>query len=109
MLTALRPVLTDRPKAQAILQRFWRLRIAFIWTVTDVHRAANERGLVLTPAQAQTLLHRFSERYNPQCGLKWTDLWDLIDESGLGRKLSPAQAGRFRVDNEVIIYQRRRS
>ena len=48
MVRRLKPVLKDETKAKAILNRYWRSRIALVWSVEDVHRAANERVVALT-------------------------------------------------------------
>ena len=43
MVKVLRPVLKDPAKAKQILDRFWTDKMALVWDVQDVHKAANER------------------------------------------------------------------
>ena len=42
MVRKLKPVLKDPTKARFILNRYWRTRMALVWDVADVFRAANE-------------------------------------------------------------------
>jgi hypothetical protein len=43
MVRKLRPVLKDADKAKTILKRYWSDKMALVWEVEDVFRAANER------------------------------------------------------------------
>lgn len=95
MLKALRPVLNDKEKARYILQRYWSHKLALIWTVADIHKAANERGRTLTRKEAKELLDNLKLHYNRQYGIRWTDLWDLIDSSGFGRKMTKLETKDF--------------
>jgi hypothetical protein len=56
MLKALRSVLKDKHKAEQILRRYWRNKIQIIWTVEDVHRAANECEVALSNSEAIEVL-----------------------------------------------------
>jgi hypothetical protein len=95
MVRALKPVLKDRTKAKAILERYWTTRMALVWTIGDIHQAANERGLALTRKEAQHLLIDLKTHYNRQLGIKWIDLWELIDSSGMGRKMTKQEINGF--------------
>gem|GEM_PF-3490931 len=48
MVRKLTPVLKDPPQARKILNRFWTTKMALVWDIQDIHRAANERKRVLT-------------------------------------------------------------
>ena len=56
LVRKLKSVLKDKPKALSILKRYWRDKIAIIWTTENVHRAANELKLALTEKEAMTVL-----------------------------------------------------
>lgn len=104
LLKALRPVLRDRQKAETILQRYWSTRIALFWTVMDVHRAANERGLVLTSKEAQSVLQELAHNHNKQYGIKWADVTDLIHDKVLGREITKQELKKF-LDQDLIAIQ----
>ena len=95
MVRKLKPVLKDHEKARAILQRYWRMRMALVWEVEDVHRAANERKRVLTNTEAIAVLHTLHDQHNAQLGIKWEDLWAHIDLYGPGRAITKAELMRF--------------
>ena len=101
MVQRLRPVLKDRNRAQAILECYWRTRMALVWEVMDVHRAANEREVALTRAEAITVLETLHQQYNRQYGIKWEDLTAHIEDRVLGRKLTKTELHRF-VHQDVI-------
>ena len=105
LLKALRPVLRDRQKAERILQRFWSTRMALIWTVMDVHRAANERGLVLTAKEAESVLQELEHNHNKQYGIKWSDVTDLIHDKVLGREITKQELKKFLVQDIIAIQQ----
>jgi hypothetical protein len=86
LLKALRPALKSYSKAETLLEKYWRDHRAVVWTTEQVHRAANERGRVLTNAEARKLLYEFVRHHNPQYGFKWRDLLEIIEQSVLGRK-----------------------
>ena len=69
LLRALKPVLKDHARAQAILQRYWKNRIALVWEIEQIHRAANERCLALTNKEARAVLQELLEYHNPQYGI----------------------------------------
>jgi len=75
MVRELKPVLKKTDLARKILDHFWKTRLALVWTVEDVHRAANERKRVLTQSEAVQILEALHKQHNPQYGLKWLDLW----------------------------------
>jgi len=95
MVKALQPVLTDKAKAECILARFWRHRIALVWTTQDVHRAANDIDVAVTEAEARAVLHYLHDHHNPQYGLEWKDLQERIRDEVLGRKLTKRELNRF--------------
>ena len=105
MVRKLTPVLNDPAKAKKILDHFWETRLALVWTVEQVHRAANERKRVLTNTEAVQVLETLHEQHNPQTGLKWEDLWDHIDLYSPGRKMSESEITRF-VAKDIITVQR---
>jgi hypothetical protein len=79
MVRKLTPLLQDPDRAKTILKSYWKQKMTLVWSVQDVHRAANERHRVLTDLEAVQVLETLHEQYNPQTGLKWTDLWDHLD------------------------------
>ena len=87
--------------ARKSLERYWRTRMALVWTVDQVHKAANERKLVLTQAEAITVLKTLHEQATPFKGLDWFGLIDCIEDTGLGRDITPAELKRF-LEHNVI-------
>jgi hypothetical protein len=69
MVRRLKPVLTDKAKAHQILIRYWRDKIAIVWEVEDVHRAANELDLALTEKEAVQVLQTLHTQHNAQYGI----------------------------------------
>lgn len=102
LLDVLKPALKDRRKAKELLQT---KILVIIWTVEQVYRAANERGLALTPAEALQVLGHLRFNYNAQYGIKWSDITDYIEDKVLGRKLSKRELNRF-VHKDIIIVQK---
>ena len=88
MVRALRPMLKNPAKAEQILERFWRDKIALVWTVQDIHTAANEREVALTNQEAIKVLQELHHYHNKQYGLRWEDVTAYIEEYALGRKLT---------------------
>ena len=105
MLRQLQPVLKSRKRAEMILTKFWSDKIALLWHLYDVHRAANEKGVALTRTEALQVLHELHQHHNPQLGLRWEDFTAYIEEYGLGRKLTRAETKRF-VEKDHITIQR---
>ena len=105
MLQALKPALKDRCKAEKILNRYWRNKIALIWDTTDVHTAANEREIALTDKEAISVLEELHRYHNKQLGLRWKDVTDLIEARVLGRKLTKAELNQFVKKNILTIHQ----
>ena len=101
MIRKLKPVLTDHQRARKILEKYWSGKLALIWTVNDIHKAANERGIALSKEEAKDLLDDLSKHYNRQYGIRWTDLWDLIEDSGYGRKMTKKEVRAF-LERDVI-------
>ncbi len=91
LLHALQPALKSQKRAKELLECFWQDKAAIIWTTTHVHRAANENKIVLTEADAQSILRSFISNHHHQYGLCFSDLVKAIEESGLGRKILPAE------------------
>ena len=90
-------------QAKQCLERYWRDQAAIVWTIEQVHRAANERQLALTPAEARTLLHRFVTGFDPFVGQSWFTLVELIEHSGLGRQLTRAELHRLLEHNHLTV------
>jgi hypothetical protein len=105
MVRKLRPVLKDTDKAKVILKRYWRTRMALVWAVEDVHRAANERVVALTDQQAIDVLKTLQSRHNKQYGIKWEDLTTHIEDNVLGRKLTRLEVRRF-VHQDILTVQK---
>jgi hypothetical protein len=101
LLKALRPAIRSYCQAEKILNRYWRDRRAIIWTIEQVHRAANERERVLTGAEARALLFELTRHHNAQYGVKWQDLLELIDQSVAGRKMTKRELNAF-VEADVV-------
>jgi hypothetical protein len=95
MLNALRPVIRNQARARKRLERYWSDKIAIVWTIEQIHRAANERELALTNAEALQVLKHLRDLHNPQYGIKWSDIPDFIHEYVLGRKLTKRQLHNF--------------
>ncbi len=102
LLQQLRPALKSVAKAEHLLNGYWADKIALVWTTNDVHRAANEAKTVLTEQQARTLLISLHQHHNPQYGLRWSDLAETIQQSGLGRDLSKRELHRF-IHRDVLV------
>ena len=105
MVARLKPVLKDVSKAKTILNRYWRTRIALVWMLADVHRAANEREVALTNREAINVLQQLFHQHNPQYGIKWEDLTTHIEDQALGRKLTRAELKHF-VERDIITIQK---
>ena len=105
MLDALTPALNSRKKAEAILQRYWSDKVAIVWTTQDVHRAANERETVLTEQEARAALTDLHRHHDKQLGLRWKDVTDWIEESGLGRDITKSELSRF-IHHDVLTIQK---
>lgn len=103
LLKALRPVLSNQTRARKILERYWRNRIAIVWEVKDVYRAANERELALTEKEAAEILAALYQKHDAQTGIKWQDIYDLIDEHCVGRKLTKRELARFVAKDIVTV------
>jgi len=103
LLRVLRPVLLDEAKAEQILKRYWKSRIAIIWTVQHVHTAANERDRALTDTEATELLQLMLTNHDRQEGLKWSDLTSYIEEYKLGRNMNIREIRRFVKLNKLTI------
>ena len=106
MVRRLKPVLKDPAKARVILQRYWRTRMALVWEVADVHRAANERAVALTNSEAIYVLQTLLDQHNPQLGIRWEDLLANIDNrEKFGRKLTNRELEQF-VAQDIITVQK---
>jgi len=105
MLTALTPALKSRRKTEALLRNYWSDKMALIWTTQDVHRAANERETVLTEAEAKEILMELHQHHNAQYGLQWKDVYEAIENSGLGRDITKRELSRF-VHKDILAIQK---
>ena len=103
MVRRLSPVLKDQAKAGVILKRFWHTRMALVWMVEDMHRAANEREVALTNDEAIDVLQTLLDQHNAQYGLRWSDITTHITENVLGRKLTKREIHRFVHHNKLTI------
>ena len=106
MVHALRPVLRDKEKAEQIVERFWKEKIALVWNLEDVIRAANERNLALTRQEAIHVLKKLHEGHNRQYGLQWKDVTNYIEENCLGRKLTKRELNQF-LEKDVLTINRK--
>jgi hypothetical protein len=79
--------------------------MALVWNTTDVHTAANERGLALNHEEAIDVLEELHRYHNKQLGLRWKDVTDLIEARALGRKLTNAELNHFVKKNIVTIHR----
>ena len=105
MVKALKPTLKDPKRAEEILERFWRDKIAIVWDLRDVHTAANEREVALTNQEAIKVLQELHHHHNKQYGLRWSDFTSYIEEYALGRKLTRAELKRFVEKNILTIHR----
>jgi hypothetical protein len=105
MVRRLKPVLRDPQKAKVILQRYWRTRMALVWEVDDVHKAANELEVALTEKEAIQVLETLLNQHNKQYGIRWEDLTAHIEDRVLGRKMTNAEIKRF-VERDIITVQK---
>jgi hypothetical protein len=105
MVRRLGPVLKDNAKAQQILTRYWRNKMALVWETEDVHRAANECEVALTEKEAMTVLETLHCQHNRQLGLRWEDITGHIEAHVLGRKLTRREVNQF-VQHDKLIIQR---
>jgi hypothetical protein len=101
MVRALRPVLKDEVKAEAILRRYWQNRIAIVWVTEDVHRAANERGIAVSRSEARRTLQQLLDKHDAQYGINWEALVEAIEQGVFGRKLTRSEQTAF-VEHDVI-------
>jgi len=102
IIETLRPALRSITRAERLLNEFMADRIALVWTTEHVHRAANENRTVLTEQQARQLLHNLNDNYNAQYGLRWSDLTETIQQSGLGRDIKRSELHRF-IHRDVLV------
>lgn len=105
MVHALKSVLKNRSKAQGILERYWQNRVAIVWEIADVYRAANERELAITNAEAREVLQDLLKHHNAQYGIKWEDITTMLEQSVMGRKLTKREVKRF-VEKDIITIQK---
>jgi hypothetical protein len=107
MVEALKPALKNPAKAKNILERFWTDKMALVWTVQDIHTAANEQEVALTKQEAAKVLQELHHYHNKQAGIQWADVTCYIEENCLGRKLTKAELKRF-VEKNLLTINRRR-
>jgi hypothetical protein len=102
LLDVLEPVLKNRKKAKELLESNI---LVVTWTFDQVYRAANERGLALTKEEAIQVLQHLQFNYNPQSGIRWSDITDFIEDRVLGRKLTSREIWNF-VHKDIITIQK---
>ena len=105
MVQVLKPTLKNPKRAEEILNRFWRDKIALVWDTEDVHTAANEREVALTNQEAIKVLQEMHHYHNKQYGLRWADFTSYIEEYCLGRKLTKTEVKRF-VEKNILTVNR---
>jgi hypothetical protein len=105
MVRRLKPVLKDKAKALQILTRYWHNKMALVWDVEDVHRAANELEVALTNSEAIDVLQTLHQQHNQQYGIRWEDLTAHITDRVLGRKLTKPEIKRF-VERDILTVQK---
>ena len=103
MLHCLKPILKDPVKGDQILTRYWRDKVAFVWTLQQIHRAANERSLAMTNAEAREILRKMSSEVDKLDGMSWWKLLDLIESNPKGRKLTTTELNRFINHDQITI------
>ena len=103
MVRRLGPVLKDKARAYQILTKYWRNKMALVWEVKDVHRAANELELALTNQDAIDVLQTLLELHNAQYGIKWADITNHIHDKALGRKLTKREVKQFVQHDKLTI------
>jgi len=103
MVRRLRPVLKDKRKAELILERYWSDKIALVWEIEDVFRAANECGVALTKREAIQVLQELHHSHNAQYGIKWEDLTSCIEDKVLGRQLTKRELKRFEAKDLLTV------
>jgi hypothetical protein len=108
MVKALKPALKDPKRAEQILERFWRDKMALVWDVRDAHTAANERETALTNQEAVKVLQELHHHHNKQYGIRWEDLTAYIEEYSLGRRLTKLELSRFVEKNLLTIDRQKR-
>ncbi len=69
MVLRLSPILKDKLRAETILKNYWSNKMAVVWEVEDVHRAANEREVALTRKEAIDLLRDL--HHSPQPSIRY--------------------------------------
>lgn len=104
LIRILKPVLKDRRKAQELLERYGQDKFIIIWTVQDVFRAANEKEVALTKADAIQVLDHLRHVYDSQYGTRWSDLTQCIEENVLGRPLTKREIKLF-VEKDIVTQQ----
>jgi hypothetical protein len=90
-----------KTKGRKILERYWSDKIAIVWDVEDVHKAANECEVALTNKEAVQVLQTLHDQHNAQYGIRWEDLTTHIEDNVLGRKLTKAEIKQF-VEKDLI-------
>lgn len=105
MVSRLGPILKDKFRAERILKNYWSKKIALVWSIEDVHRAANEIEVALTRQEAVQVLQTLLNQHNPQYGIKWEDLTTHIQDRVLGRKLTKTEINHF-VELDQITVQK---
>jgi hypothetical protein len=105
MVQRLSPILKDKSKAERILKKYWSNKMALVWEVRDVHKAANELGLALTEREARSVLQTLHRQHNAQYGIKWEDITTHIKDNVMGRKLKKREVLKF-VHHDQLTIQR---
>jgi hypothetical protein len=102
LLDVLKPVLKNRKRAKELLES---KILVVTWTFDQVYRAANERGLAITKEEAIKVFQHLQFNYNPQYGIKWSDITDFIEDRVLGRKLNRREIWNFVHQDIITIHK----
>ena len=82
-------VIKDTEAARKVLDKYWKDKIAAVWTTEDVISRAEENGKMITEEQAvevlQTVLHKFDATqginwYTLDCYMEDIEMEDLPEE-----------------------------
>ena len=105
MVASLSSILKDKFRAQRILKKYWSQKMAVVWSVEEVYRAANEIEVALTRTEAVQVLQTLLNQHNPQYGIKWEDITSHIQDRVLGRRMTKAEIKHF-VELDQITVQK---
>ena len=53
---------------------------ALIWTIEDVMREAEEKGIKITKREAETILNQMEHDHDACCGISWQTIDSYLDD-----------------------------